>query len=192
MKRINVFVLTAVLCAFAVSAASAQANLGLRSVGFGIGVVDPEDIDLTMGVGFYGNLGTVHPKVNLEAFVGYWQQTEDISTGGEAVFRDFAIVMRSKYMFNVSSSTIKPFAGGGLGFHILNAGVDVPAMNIGGFDVPGYSEDDTEIKLGLDLGGGMLFDINPGMSIVTDAWYSIVSDFSQLSLRAGLMFNLGG
>jgi len=192
MNRISVFVLAAVLCAFAVSAASAQANLGLRSVGFGIGVVDPEDIDMTLGFGFYGNLGTVHPKVNLEAFLGYWQQTEDITMGGEAVFRDFAIVMRTKYMFNVANSTIQPFAGGGLGLHILNAGIDIPAMDIGGLVVPGYSEDDTEMKLGLDLGGGMLFDINPSMSIVTDVWYSIVADFSQLSLRAGLMYKLGG
>jgi opacity protein-like surface antigen len=192
MKKVTVFVMSAVLCAFVVSAASAQTSLGLRSIGFGVGVVDPEDVDMTVGFGFYGNLGYLHPNVNLESFVGYWQQTEDMVGGGEVVVRDFAMVMRAKYMFDITNSTIRPFAGGGLGFHVVNAGIDVPDMDIGGLIVPGYSQDDTEIKLGLDLGGGMLFDINPGVSILTDAWYSIVSDVSQLSLRAGIMFKLGG
>lgn len=191
MKRVTAVILSLVLCAFVVSTASAQANLGLRSIGFGLGVVDPEDIDMTVSFGFYGDLGTIRPNLHLETYLGYWQQTEDIIGGSEIFVRDFAAVMRGKYIFEVLSPSVKPFAGAGLGFHVVSAGIDVPAMDLGGgLIVPGYSEDDTEIKLGLDLGGGMIFDVSQSFAIQTEAWYSAVSDVSQLSLRAGLIFKL--
>jgi opacity protein-like surface antigen len=192
MKRFTAVILSLVLCAFVASAASAQANMGLRSVGFGVGVVDPEDIDMTVSFGFYSDWGTIRPNLHLETYLGYWRQTEGIPGFGEFFVSDFTAAARAKYVFDVINPTVKPFAGGGLGFHIVSAGIDVPSTDVSGYVIPGYSLDDTELKLGIDLGGGMIFDVSQSVAVQTEAWYSAVSDVSQLSLRAGLIFKLGG
>jgi hypothetical protein len=192
MKRVTVITLAFVVCVLAASTAAAQADLGLRSIGFGLGAVDPEDVDMTVSFGFYGDWGTIRPNLHLETYLGYWQQTEEVMSGSELFVRDFAAVMRAKYVFTLASPTVQPFAGGGLGFHVVSAGIDVPAMDMGSVIIPGYSVDDTEIKLGLDFGGGMMFDVGPSVAIQAEAWYSAVSDVSQLALRAGVIFKLGG
>ncbi len=192
MKRLTVVLLSLAFCMLVASTASAQADLGLRSIGVGLGIVDPEDIDMTISFGFYSDLGTIRPNLHLETYLGYWQQTEELLDGMEVCIRDFAAVMRAKYTFDLANPTIKPFAGGGLGFHFVNAGIDIPPMDVGGLLTPGYSEDDTEIKVGLELGGGMLFDVWQSTAIQTEAWYSVVSDVSQLAIRASVVFKLGG
>lgn len=202
MKRIMVLsIIVCALCAPAVWSAKNQPNnqasnqqvkFGFSSVGFGVGIVDPEDVDVTAGFSFFGDFAEIRPNVNLEMFLGYWQQSEDVWDGGDVTLRDFTIMPRCKYMFDLQSPTVTPFAGAGLGFHIVSAGIDVPTMEYGGgVIIPGYSEDETELKLGLDLGGGLLFNVKDSMAIQTDAWYSMVSDVSHLALRVGLVFKLG-
>ena len=57
---------------------------------------------------------------------------------------------------------------------------------------PAVSESETEIKIGLDIGGGVLADLNQNWAIQGEAWYSIVSDISQLALQVGILYKLGG
>jgi len=198
MKRIMVLsIIVCALCAPAVWSAKNQATnqpvrFGFSSVGFGVGMVDPDDVDATVGFSFFGDVAQIRPNLNLEMFLGYWQQSEDVWEGGDVTLRDFTIMPRCKYMFDLQSPSVTPFAGGGLGFHIVSAGIDVPTMEYGGgVIIPGYSENETELKLGLDLGGGLLFNVKDSMAIQTDAWYSMVSDVSHLALRVGLVFKLG-
>ena len=88
---------------------------------------------------------------------------------------------------------IKPFAGAGLGFHILRSGVDIPATYYGGSMImPATSASDTEIKIGLDIGAGILADISHSWAIQGEAWYTAVSDISQLALQVGVLYKLGG
>ncbi|NIM65341.1 MAG: outer membrane beta-barrel protein [Candidatus Latescibacteria bacterium] len=192
MKQVTAVLVFFALSSLALSGAYAQADLALKGVGFRIGLVDPEDVDATISFGFFADLGHVSSNVALETYFDFWTKSEDVLGGGEVSARDFVIGAKAKYIFPVSNPRIRPFAGGGLGFHVFTAGVDIPAIDYGGgFIAPAVSEDDTEIKVGLDMGGGIAFDINPGMAMLTEAWYTVVSDISQLSVKVGMMFRLG-
>ncbi len=193
MKRFVVILTSVTLCAFISSNVFAQSHLALRGIGVKIGMVDPEDVDTALEIGLIADLGTITPNVSLESHVNYWSIKNDIPGGGEVFARDFVFGLKGKYMFSISNPVIKPFAGAGLGFHILRSGVDIPAVYYGGIMImPPVSESDTEIKVGLDIGGGIQGDINQSWAIQGETWYSIVSDISQLSLQIALLYKLGG
>ena len=189
MKQVTLIAVVALVCAIAVPGA-ATSNLALRGVGGAVSMVDADDIDMTVGFNLLFDLGMVADKVGLEAYGMYWQQTED-NFGIEASLRDVAFGARAKYLVPMQSGSIHPFAGGGLGLHIVTAAVNTPAYDFGGgLTVPATSIDETELKLGLDIGAGALFDVGAKAGILTDVWYTMAPDVSQLSLRAGLMFKL--
>jgi hypothetical protein len=193
MKRFAVILLSVTLCALVTSNALAQSSLALRGIGLKIGMVDPEDVDATFAFGLVADLGTITPDITLESHINIWSITNDMTGGGEVLVRDIVLGAKGRYMFSTSSPSVKPFAGAGLGFHILRSGVDIPAMYYGSTMImPAISESDTEIKIGLDIGGGILGDINQNWAIQGEAWYSIVSDISQFSLQIGMIYKLGG
>lgn len=192
MKQFIVILISVTLCAFISSNAIAQSNLTLRGIGVKIGIVDPEDVDTALEIGFIADLGTITPNVSLESHVNFWSIKNDIPGGGEVHVRDIVFGVKGKYMFSISNPVITPYAGAGLGFHILSSGVDIPAVYFGGeMIMPAISESDTEIKIGLDIGGGIQGDINQRWAIQGETWYSIVSDISQLSLQIALLYKLG-
>lgn len=188
MKQVTIIAAVALLCAIAVPGTAAT-NLALRGVGGAVSLVDANDVDMTFGVNLLFDLGLVADNVGLESYGMFWQQTEDYF-GNELKVRDIAFGARAKYLVPLQSSSIQPYAGGGLGLHVVTAGVSTPEINLGGTIIPATTVDETELKLGLDIGAGALFDISPKMGIITDVWYTMVSDVSQLSLRGGLMFKL--
>lgn len=193
MKRFAVLLTSVILCAFISSTACAQSNIAMRGIGIKIGMVDPEDVDATFQFGLVADLGTITSNVSLESYMNFWSIKNGMMGGGEVIVRDIAIGAKGKYIFSIANPAIKPFAGGGLGFHILRAGVDIPAVYYGGSMImPAISESDTEIKIGIDIGGGIRGDISQKWAVQGEAWYSIVSDFSQLSLQIGLLYKFGG
>lgn len=183
------FCLISCLCVFVVSNAVAQSDIGLKAAGLEVGIVNPEDLDATIGFGALADLGTIVPNVMLEANVGYWSKSEE-EFGMEASVRDISVGARAKYLFNITNSRIRPFAGGGLSMHFLNAEVTIPEQDVMGFTIPGSSASDSSTKLGLDLGGGFYAPVSPKMNFVTELWLGIVSDVNQLSMRVGMMYNL--
>jgi len=191
MKRFSVFVLVAVFCALVTTTASAQANFALRGIGLKAGVVNPEDLDTTLGGALVCDLGTIHPNWAFESYAGYWSQTED-EFGVEFGVSDFSFGAKTKYLFETKNPTLQPFVGGGLGFHVLNAHVDIPPITSGGTVLfPGSSVDDSEFKLGLDFGGGVRLDRGSQFSFLGEGWFSIVSDMSQFSLMVGAVYMFG-
>ena len=192
MKQVTVVLVCLILSSFAWSGAIAQTDLALKGVGFRLGLVDPEDVDATWQLGALAELGLITPKIGLETYFDFWSRSEDVFGGGEISLRDFVFGARCKYLFSVSNPKLQPFAGGGLGFHIFRAGMDTPPVDYGGgVVVPGVSVSDTEIKVGLDIGGGFALDVKPNIAVLTEAWYSMVSEVSQLSIKAGVLFKLG-
>lgn len=186
MKR-TILLLTLASTVAAASSAMAQADLGLKQVGVALGFVNAEELDGTFSVGVFANHGTIAPRIGLESRIDYWSKTED-DFGTEFSVRDIAIGARAKYHFEVASPRVQPFAGVGLGIHFLSAEVTTPP--IGGF--PGTSSDDSETRLGLDIGGGLSTPIGPKTDFLAEAWYGIVEDVNQFSLRAGMAWKLGG
>jgi opacity protein-like surface antigen len=165
--------------------AFAQSDLGFKRLGGSIGYVSPEDLDGTFGLGVFADMGTITPEISLEPRIDYWSQSED-AFGTEVTVRDIAVGARAKYNFTTQNPNLRPFAGAGLGLHFLNAEIE---MSMPGFPTESYS--DSETKLGLELGGGVATTMSPRMDLIGEAWYGIVSDFSQFSLRVGLSYKLG-
>ena len=182
----KVLALTLALSVVAASSAFAQADLGFKRVGVAVGYVSPENLDGTFSIGVMADHGTIAPRFGLESRLDYWGWSEN-QFGVETAIRDVTLGARTKYYFEVANPKIRPFAGAGLGLHFLSAEVTIPAG--GGF--PAMSESASETKLGLDVGGGFASTLSPRTDFVGEAWYGIVSDMSQFSLRAGLQFKLG-
>lgn len=184
MKR-NVTILALALGLLAAQQAMAQSDIGFKHAGVAIGYVSPENIDGTLGVGVFADLGTLTPVISLEPRIDYWSHSEE-AYGSKATIRDIAVGARGKYHFSTAKPNVRPFAGAGLGMHFINAEVSI--------SVPGYptmTADDSSTKLGLDLGGGVETSLSPRADLNGELWYGIVSDVSQLSLRVGLSYKLG-
>ncbi len=183
MKRTTLFLAVALGLATA-PAAMAQSDLGLKHVGVSLGFVSPERLDATFSFGAFADWGQIAPKVTLESRVDHWSWSETL-LGVESKLRDISVAVRGKYHFETANPKVRPFAGAGLGMHFLNA--EVTDTN----SSPATSVSDSQTKLGLDLGGGLMTPLNPRTDFVGEAWYGIVSDVTQFSIRAGLSYKIG-
>ena len=185
MKRIVVLIALAASIAIA-PAALAQSDLGLKNLGVAVGYVSPENADGTFSIGGFADLGTMAPNIGLEARLDYWSWGES-AYGAEVNVSDVILGARGKYFFETANPRVRPFAGAGLGLHILSVETTIPPQ--GGF--PGMTSNESWNRLGLDLGGGVVTPINERTDFLGEAWYGIVSDFGQFSLRAAVSFKLG-
>jgi opacity protein-like surface antigen len=192
MKLFTVLLACVAICTLTATAASAETNVYMRGIGLKAGVVNPENLDATLGIAAVFDLGTLHQNVALESYAGYWSQTVD-EYGGEFSVRDFAIGGKAKYMFQTSNPTVQPYAGAGLGLHFVGASVETDPVYFGGsLILPGYSASETDVEFGLDLGGGLRIDRGGRFAFIGDAWFSVVSgDASHFSVMAGAVYMLG-
>jgi len=175
-----------VLAVFA-STASAGVDLGLKGIGLRVGVVEPENLDTSLGFGFFMDLGTFHPNVAFETYVDYWSYSQDVVLA-EASFRDIAVGAKGSYVFALANPRIRPFVGGGLSLHFLKSEATIPEISFFGQTIPGTTLDASDTKLGLDLGGGLRAGIADNFDITGELWYSFVPDVNQLSFAAGLLY----
>jgi hypothetical protein len=191
MKRFVALSVFVFLCSFALTNAFAQADLGLKGVGAEVGMVNPEDLDATVGFGLFVDLGNITPQFMLEGYFDFWTTSENTAFA-KASARDIALGAKGKWVFRTSNPRIRPFAGGGLGIHFLHAEVTTPDQYIGGIlVVPAMTFQDDSVKLGLDLGGGMNVTLNEKTDFIGELWYGLVSDVNQLSLKVGVLYKLG-
>lgn len=178
------------VCFMAVSAmastAFAAADIGLKGIGVRVGVVEPENLDTTVGFGFFMDLGTFHPNLGFETYVDYWSNSFDVGLA-ESSFRDIIIGAKTEYLFNTGRPTIHPFVGAGLSMHLLKSEATIADISLFGETIPGTTIDATDTKLGLDIGGGLRAGVADRVDIVGEAWYTFVSDFNQLNATGGLV-----
>lgn len=166
--------------------ALAQSDLGFKRGGIAISMVSPEDVDATLGLGVFADMGTIAPRWGFESRLDWWSHSEDVFTV-EARVTDLTLGARTKYQFPTSSSTVQPFAGVGLGIHFLS--MEMALVDpITGFAM---TADASETRLGVDFGGGISAPLNAGTNLLAEGWYSVLSDFNQLSLRVGLSHSFG-
>jgi len=184
MKRVAPIMII-VIGTLSAACAFAQSNLSLRAVGVSAAFVNAENLDGTFGLGVFADMGQITPQIRLEPSIEYWSKSEE-SFGAKASLSDLAIGARGKYYFEVTSPKIHPYAGAGLGLHFLHA---ESSVSMPGY--PTFSADASDTKLGLDIGGGMETALSPKHDFRAEAWYGIVSDASQFSLRVGVSQKLG-
>ena len=180
--KVKILLVTVLIGVLVSSHASAQSNFGLKAIGATVAFINPEDLSSTAGFGVFADLGTITPKIGMETRVDYWSQTEDVM-GVKSSVHDIIVGGRGKYMFELQNTSIRPFIGAGVSMHFLNAKV-TDSTN------PTLNTDDSETKVGLDLGGGISTGLTERIDFRTEAWY-VVSDMSQFSLNMGLAMKLG-
>lgn len=189
MKRVMVSVAILAVCSFALAGSADAAGLAVRGVGGHLTIASPENVDATIGLGFLLDMNVVNTQFGVESYASYWSKTES-SYGIEASVSDFAFGGRGKYTFVTSSPSVRPYLGAGLGFHFVTAGLDIPAYDFGGTIIPATSVSDTNLKVGLDIGGGATWDVGNRVSLLTDAWGVIVSDVNQFMFRLGMIYRM--
>jgi hypothetical protein len=178
--------LTFALCSLMCQSAWAQSDVSMKDAGFSLGIVSPDNLDATFGIGVFADVGGFTPRVRVEPRVDYWSQSEDMFGTGLSV-RDIALGTRVKYYFPLSNPKLQPFAGGGMGIHLFKAEVEV----MDPFSGQTMSVSDTSTKFGIDFGGGLATPIGVRTSFVAEAWYGAVSDFSHFSLKVGISHAFG-
>ncbi len=163
-------------------AGSALAGMSLLSVSPRVDYVAPSDLDGTIGVGAIVDMGALTPMFGLAFTADYWSSS--ISGLDDWDLSDFVLGARSRYNLIIDNPAFVPYFTAGLALHFFSW--DLPEIDTG---VLGYSvnTDDSETKLGLDLGGGL--DFNNNMFI--EARYRLVSDVDQFTLGGGFNFSLG-
>src|SRR5262249_43753739 len=145
---------------------TAGSNMGLKAIGAAVGFVSPENTDGVFSLGGFADWGMITPQIGLESRLDYWSHSETGFGGVKASVRDVILGARGKYYFEMANSTLRPFAGAGLGLHFLHEEAVIPAQN--GF--PEMRTEDSSTKLGLDLGGGLVIPINPRADLLTEVW----------------------
>lgn len=178
-RRIGLLMIA--VCTLVAQPARAQSDLGLKRGGIDIAMVSPENVNSSLGLGVFVDHGTIAPRWGLESRLDWWSHSET-DFGLDASLTDITLGERAKYHFATTNPNVQPFAGFGLGMHFLSA--DVVALDpISG---TAFKASSSETRLGLDFGGGITTALNPSLDFVGEAWYSVVSDFNQFSIRAGL------
>ena len=175
MRRFSVCAIAIGLCLFTAANVAAQGMLPEHAGR------DREDLDATPGFGVVADMGTIVPNLRLEPSLGFWMTSQE-TVGSKLTVRDLTMGAHAKYLFKIQNSKVRPFAGGGLGLHILHAG----------FEATGFPDTgDTKVKLGVDMGGGFYVPMSPTWDFTTELWYGIVSDMNQLWLGIGAQYNFG-
>ncbi|MBD3232928.1 MAG: outer membrane beta-barrel protein [candidate division Zixibacteria bacterium] len=182
MKVKLVVVTLALFVLFVGIPAFSQSMIGLQAIGGKVGYVDPEDIDGTFGFGAIADLGTFMPQFGWEAEVTYWS-----TSVGDLDFRDIAIVTSGKYSFPMPESKLAPFIGGGLGLHMLKASFEY----VDPFTGQTVEDDETDSKFGFHILGGTEMELSPMIDGFAEFRYTLVEDFNQIWLMAGIKYNLG-
>jgi len=133
-----------------------------NAIGISGGAVYVQGIDEVAPMfGIFVNSNTIDEEVSLRLVGNYWRLTKT-SGSAEIKARDFLVSARILYTFLLENSKLGPFMGAGLAGHFINTQISFPAS------------DTSNIRLGVDLGGGLNFDVSERFGLGAEAWYSIV------------------
>jgi opacity protein-like surface antigen len=157
-----------------------------------IGPYFPEESALDTGVNIEGAYGldiynmTGINNLALEFGLGYYTASGDENFLGQKFKYDFDVIsLTTTAVYTLDlSGPFSLYGGGGLGLYysMLEAKVSGPFFR--------YTEDDSELKLGLHLVGGGRLQLNKQLDLTSELKYVAVSDdMGGVSLNFGVKFN---
>jgi len=172
-------------CALAVllnlpSASFGQAVLGFKGIGGKLGLVDPENLSATIGFGAFADLGTLVPQLKLEGNLDLWSKSKEAG-GAESSVRDLTFGGTVKYIFPTANPKLSPYAGGGLGLHLVRVKVKIPFLG---------ESSETDTKIGLRFVGGVFVNLAPQIDGMGEFRYWLVEDANALAILAGIVYKL--
>jgi outer membrane protein with beta-barrel domain len=158
------------------SRANEDVGLGFKGIGGRIGLVDPEDASSTLDLGLHIDAGQFARNVHVGAIAEYWSVGQDVGPY-DADLKDLSFGLDVTFDFPLQDSRITPYAGGGVGLHLLSADTNVPNV-----------ADQSDTKLGLSLQGGVRTEAMPNLALFGELRYNFVSDMNQLKLLGGFTY----
>lgn len=167
----------------------AQSDFGLKGIGAKLGYVSPEDpIESTIGFGAVANLGTIFSNIRLDATIDIWSKSYGgLSPYGKAdyTYTEITLAALGKYYFQLKNSSIKPYAGLGLGLIIGRSSFEYSIPYFGS-----SSESTSETNLGFRILGGVDYKLSPQLNSFLEIFYHANgADF--LGIFAGVTYMLG-
>lgn len=195
MKRIFVLIAALAFASNLTSPLFGQTPWSFKGFGVKAGMVDPENLDATVGLGAFIDFGP--PNLSIEGHFDYWGKTIDESFSFpvgtlddfsyEFTVRDFIFGGTAKYIFPTGNAKLSPFAGGGLDVHILQSKTKIPTL---GFDFAQEIQEssETDSKIGFRLVGGLAYGLGPNVDGLLEFRYSIVENFNSIALLLGIVF----
>jgi hypothetical protein len=176
-------------------------NLEFRGIGLDFGAVWPVNVERTLSFGLRADMGFAGPRVRISPAIRFWSSTveeAEIERLAEQIRRlcerqagaicppfdlgeversDLELAVDAHYLFPTGYS-IMPYAGAGLGLHLLNG--------------RGEAIDDTfvedlldTVSPALNLLGGIHLPLSSAIELLTEARFVLVSDVRYASLLIG-------
>lgn len=173
MKRsatCGAFVLAALL--------GARAQAATRSLGLGVGRVDPQGVDAALW--FTANLRwPVGHNVVVEPEGGYWKKSV-ATAGGDSSVEDLNGGVNVLYRFR-SKRPLGFFAGGGVGLHLVRSSFTLANA---------VTVSDRELKQGLHLIAGAEYALSKGLTLFAEVRHDLVADLDESKACAGVRLGL--
>jgi opacity protein-like surface antigen len=148
--------------------AGADESFGLRGFGARLGVVDPEQASTTLTWGFHLNLGDAVPNLRVTPLFEYWSVGIDNTDQS-----DMMLGLNLDYSFPLVGPKVTPYAGAGLGYHMLQ------------WSATDYSN----TRLGMHVQGGIRDQVMPNLSLFGEARFTFVEDADNWKLLGGFTYN---
>jgi opacity protein-like surface antigen len=147
-------------------------SFGFRGIGASLGLVDPRDASSTIMFGVHTDLGEFIPNLRVMPLLEYWS----VGVGGYNR-SDLMLGTNVNWEFPLVGPKVTPYAGAGLGFHILKA--DRPSP------YPNYSNS----RLGLNVQGGLRDEVMPNLSLYGELRFTFVNQTDNFKLLGGFTYN---
>lgn len=168
----------------------AQADIALKGVGGRLGFVMPTEgnIDNTLGFGLQANLGSITPKILLDAYVDYWAKGYT-AVNYKWTWSTFGIAAIAKYKIDMEGS-IHPYVGGGLGFNISKSSGKYTGPNsslFGQYLDSDVSSSTTDVAI--HLVGGATMALTPKMDGLAEVKYTL-GGIDNLGIFVGVNYKL--
>ena len=167
-----------------------QADIGFKGVGGKLGFIDPGGgIGSTISLGGVADLGTIIPKIALEASITYWGKSWDV-IGADWKTTCITIAAIGKYYFSEPDQQLRPFAGAGLGLNYSSFSYDTPVFNQQTGTWGTDEKTDSDADIGLHMVGGANYRLSDSMDGFAEFRWVNGGDWDYWGIYAGVIFNL--
>jgi len=163
------------------------------TVGAKVGYVNAENIDQgAMGIGIFSDYA-VSTNFLVGGTVDYWQQSYETGRSGRRIgVQDLSAGLNSKLIFTNVTTPFRPYASAGLAAHRFTVSVSEQDQENNEVDEWEDELQDVEGELGVDLGGGALYRVQPQIDVSGEFRYrNILEDtvkYDQWQIMGGLAY----
>ncbi len=201
MKRQIVLLGIILIVLIAGSYAFGKSDIKLNAVFGKVGYVMPgSDIDATFGFGGGVNLGTITPKIGLEAELWYWKKGYEEKTDYYKVTSsasELNIAAIARYKLGKPGAKIQPEVGGGVGLAMSKVSSemesDYPFMKTASPMAPmaidGDGDSVSDTGLAIHLSGLIRTALSPQIEGIAELRYTL-NGFDHLGIWVGISYLL--